>query len=115
MADGADDRVPSSSKRVLGILGAVLMLGYGTVGVWRNDLHVSLSKSSSAGVDLHGPLAWLCFAGMLMMSVGLARFVAPQSGEREFDFDARRRRHGPMFFVGLGLFVAAQAIADWRS
>jgi hypothetical protein len=115
MFDAADDRVPSTWKRVLAMIGAVFMVGYGAVGVWRNDLHVSLSKSSSPGVHLHGFLAWLCFAGMLMMSVGLALFVAPKSDEREFDFEARRRRHGPMFFVGLALFVAAQAIADWGS
>jgi hypothetical protein len=101
--------------RALGIIGAVFMAGYGTFGVWRNDLHVSLSKSGNASVHLHGPLAWLCYAGMLMMSIGLTRFLAPESGEIEFDFDARRRRHGPLFFVGLALFVAAQAIADWRS
>jgi len=112
---GFDERVPSMWMRVLGIIGAVFMVGYGTLGVWHNDLHVSLSKSGSPGVHLHGFLAWLCFAGMLLMSIGLARFLAPASGEREFDFDARRRRHGPMFFAGLALFVAAQAVADWRS
>ena len=110
-----DDRVPSTWMRVLGVIGAVFMVGYGTLGVWHNDLHVSLSKSASPGVHLHGFLAWLCFAGMLMMSIGLARFLAPGSGNNRFDFDARRRRHGPTFFVGLALFVAAQAIAEWRS
>ena len=112
---GLDDRVPSVWMRVLGILAAVFMVGYGIVGVWHNDLHVSLSKSSSPGVHLHGLLAWLCFAGMLMMSVALARFLAPESGSPEFDFDARRRQHGPMFFVGLAVFVVAQGIAEWRS
>ena len=111
----SDDRVPSAWIRFLGILGAVFMVGYGAVGLWRNDLHVSLSKSSNSDVHLHGPLAWLCFAGMLMMSIGLARFLAPKAGEHGFDFESRRRRHGPPFFVGLALFVTAQAIADWRS
>jgi hypothetical protein len=101
--------------RVFGIVGAVIMVGYGALGVWRNDLYVSLSEHGNAGVHLHGPLAWLCFVGMLMMSIGLTRFVAPESGEAGFDFEARRRRHGPLFFVGLALFVATQAIADWRS
>jgi hypothetical protein len=113
--DASDDRVPSPWKRVLGIVGAVFLVGYGIVGLWRNDLHVSLTKTANSGVHLHGILAGLCFAGMAMMSIGLARFVAWESGEREFDFDARRRRHGPMFFGGLALFVATQAIADWRS
>ena len=106
-----DDRVPSLWMRVVGIIGAVFIVGYGILGLWRNDLHVSLSKSSNPGVHLHGFLAWLCFAGMLMMSIGLARFLAVKC---DFDFDARRRQHGPIFFVGLALFVAAQAIADWR-
>jgi hypothetical protein len=110
-----DDRVPSTWMRVLGILGAVFMIGYGAVGAWHDDLRVSLLKSSNPGVHLHGFLAWLCFLGMLLMSIGLARFLAPEPGKDEFDFDARRRRHGPMFFVGLAFFVAAQAIADWRS
>jgi hypothetical protein len=108
-----DDRIPSLWMRVLGIIGAVFMVGYGIRGLWHNDLHVSLSKSSSPGVHLHGFLAWLCFAGMLIMSIGLARFLAPEPG-RPFDFDVRRRQHGPTFFVGLALFVAAQAIADSR-
>ena len=112
----SDHRVPSVWMRFLGVIGSVFMVGYGTLGVWRNDLHVSLSKSSNSGVHLHGFLAWLCFAGMVMMSIGLVRFLAPESGGgAEFDFDARRRRHGPLFFTGLALFVAAQAIADWRS
>jgi hypothetical protein len=101
--------------RVLGLVGSLFMIGYGLVGLWRNDLHVSLSKAANSGVHLHGILAWLCFAGMATMSIGMARFVAWESGEREFDFDARRRRHGPMIFGGLALFVAAQAIADWGS
>ena len=112
---GSDIRTPSPWMRVLGIVGAAFMLGYGMLGVWRNDLHVALSKSSGSGVHLHGLLAWLCFAGMLMMSIGLVRFLAPESGEVEFDFDARRRRFGPIFFLGLALFVASQGIADWRS
>jgi hypothetical protein len=89
------------------------MAGYGTLGVLRNDLHVPLSKSGNPGVHLHGLLAWLCFAGMMMISIGLVRFLAPESGEHEFDFDARRRRHGPLIFAGLALFASAQVIADW--
>jgi len=112
---GSDDRVPSTWKRVLGMVAAAFMIGYGVRGLWRNDLYVSLSKSADSGVHLHGFPAWLCFSGMLMMSVGLVRFLAPEGGHVEFDFDKRRRRHGPMFFIGLGLFVAAQAIGDWRS
>jgi hypothetical protein len=113
--DASDDRVPAPWKRVLGIVAAVFMVGYGMVGLWRNDLHVSLSKTANSGVHLRGILAWLCFAGMVMMALGLTRFVAWKSGEREFDFDARRRRHGPMFFGGLAVFVVTQAIADWLS
>ncbi|MBV8143824.1 MAG: hypothetical protein JO184_02365 [Gammaproteobacteria bacterium] len=111
----ADYRVPSMWMRCLGILGSVFMVGYGAIGVWRDDLHVSLSKSDHSGVHLRGALAWLCFVGIVMMSIGLIRFLAPASDEGgQFDFDARRRRHGPLFFLGLALFVVAQAIADWR-
>jgi hypothetical protein len=80
--------------------------------VSHNDLKVSVSKSGP-GVHLHGPLAWLCFVGMVMMSIGSIRFLAP--GDGKFDFSARRRRFGPLVAVGLVLYLAAQAIAGLRS
>jgi hypothetical protein len=100
--------------RFLGIMAAAFIAVYGTVGVLRDDLQVSLTKSG-AGVHLHGCLAWLCFAGMMMMSIGLVRFLGPVSGDGRFDFDARRRRFGPIFAVGLVLYAASQAIADLQS
>jgi hypothetical protein len=114
VTDESDWRVPSPWMRFLGIMGAVFIAVYGTIGVLRDDLNVSLSKSG-AGVHLHGRLAWLCFAGMMMMSIGLTRFLGPASGDGKFDFDRRRRRFGPMVAVGLTLYVASQAIADLRS
>jgi hypothetical protein len=115
MTDESDGKAPSAWMRVLGSIGAACMVGYGTIGVLRDDLHVSLSKSSSAGVHLHGPLAWLCFAGLMMMSIGIVRFLAPEFGDGEFDFAARRRRFGPIFAVGLAFYVASQVIAGLRS
>ena len=109
MTEESDHRTPSAWMRVLGILGAAFLVVYGIVGVLRNDLHVSLSKSTSVGVHLHGPLAWACFAGMMLMSIGIVRFLAP--GDGEFDFAARRRRFGPIFVVGGALYVASQVIA----
>jgi hypothetical protein len=113
--DESDGRVPSALMRVLGIFGGAFTAVYGTIGVLRNDLNVSLSKSSSAGVHLHGPLAWLCFAGMMMMSIGIVRFLAPEFGDGKFDFAARRRRFGPMFAVGLAFYVTSQVIAGLQS
>ena len=52
MTGESDSRIPSAWMRALGILGAAFLVVYGIVGVLRNDLHVSLSKSSSAGVHL---------------------------------------------------------------
>jgi hypothetical protein len=115
MTDESDSRTPSAWMRLLGIIGSACMVVYGTIGVLRDDLHVSLSKSSSAGVHLHGPLAWLCFAGLMMMSIGMVRFLAPEFGDGEFDFSARRRRFGPLFAVGLVFYVASQMIAGLRS
>jgi hypothetical protein len=114
VTDESDWRVPSPWMRFLGIMGAAFIGVYGTIGVLRDDLNVSLSKSG-AGVHLHGRLAWLCFAGMMMMSIGLIRFLGPASGDGKFDFDRRRRRFGPMVAVGLTLYAASQAIADLRS
>jgi hypothetical protein len=115
MTGESDGRIPSAWMRALGILGAAFMIVYGIVGVLRDDLHVSLSKSSSSGVHLHGPLAWLCFVGLVMMSIGMVRFLAPEFGDGKFDFAARRRRFGPIFAAGLALFVASQVIAGLRS
>jgi len=110
MINESDWRVPSPWMRFLGTVAAAFMAVYGAIGVLRNDLNVSLSKSGP-GVHLHGGLAWLCFAGMMMMSIGLIRFLGPASGQGRFDFDARRRRFGPLFVVGLALYAASQAIA----
>ena len=109
-----DWRVPSVGMRWFGIIAAAFTAIYGACGVLRNDLNVSLSKSG-LGVHLHGFLAWLCFVGMMMMSVGVVRFLSPPFDNGMFDFDERRRRFGPMFFVGLGLYVASQVIAGGRS
>jgi hypothetical protein len=114
VTDESDWRVPSPWMRFLGIMGAAFIAVYGAIGVLRDDLNVALSKSG-AGVHLHGRLAWLCFGGMMMMSIGLIRFLGPASGDCKFDFDERRRRFGPMVAVGLALYAASQAIADLRS
>lgn len=100
--------------RCLGIIGAAFIAGYGITGVLRDDLAVSVSKSG-AGVHLHGPLAWLCCVGMLMMSSGLIRFLAPKRNEAGFDFDARRRRFGPPVVLGLALYLLSQLIAHLRT
>jgi hypothetical protein len=110
----SDWRVPSVGMRLFGIVAAPFMAIYGAIGVLRNDLDVSLSKSG-LGVHLHGFLAWLCFVGMMMMSVGVVRFLSPPFDNGKFDFDERRRRFGPIFFIGLGLYIASQAIAGGRS
>lgn len=110
MTNGSDVNAPSALIRIVGIIGAVWLALYGTIGVLRNDLHVSLSKSSSAGLHLHGFLAWLCFAGMIMMSLGMVGLLAPQFGEGEFDFAGRRRRFGPTFVVGVLFYVITQLI-----
>jgi hypothetical protein len=115
MTTESDHEAPSAWMRILGIIAAAGTIVYGTTGVLRDDLHVSLSKSSNAGVHLHGPLAWLCFAGMMMMSIGIVRFLAPEFGDGEFDFDARRRRFGPIFAIGAAFYVASQVIAGLRS
>ena len=114
MTNEADWRVPSRWMRFLGILAAVFIAADGAIGALRDDLNVSLSKSS-AGVHLHGRLAWLCFAGMMMMSIGLVRFLGPAPGTRKFDFDERRRRFGPIFVIGLALYAASQVMAGQRS
>jgi len=115
MTGESDGKAPSAWIRVLGIIGAAFLVVYGTIGVLRNDLHVSLSKSSSAGVHLHGPLAWLCFAGLMMMSIGMVGLLAPEFGDGELNFAARRRRFGPILAVGLAFYVASQVIAGLRS
>jgi len=92
--------------RVLGILAAACMAIYGFIGVLRNDLKVSLSKSGP-GVHLHGYLAWICFTGMMMMSMGVVRFLSPPYVDGRFAFDERRRRFGPIFFIGLVLYGAS--------
>jgi hypothetical protein len=115
MNDDSEGKTPSGWMRVLGIVGAAFMVVYGIKGLLRNDLHVSLSKSSSAGVHLHGALAWLCFAGLMMISIGIVGLLAPEFGDGDFDFAARRRRFGPVFAVGAVFYVVSQVVADLRS
>ena len=85
MTDGTDGKAPSVWIRAVGIIGAVYLVVYGAIGLWRDDLLVSLSKSSGNGVHLHGPLAWLCFAGFVTLSIGIAGLVAPEFGDGEYD------------------------------
>ncbi len=115
MTYGSDGKAPSVWIRVVGMIGAVYIVVYGAMGLWRDDLLVSLSKSGSNGVHLHGPLAWLCFAGFVMFSIGLVGLVAPEFGDGEYDIAARRRRFGPILLVGLGFYVASTVIAGLRS
>jgi hypothetical protein len=102
---------PSVWIRAAGGVGAAYILVYSAVGLWRNDLFVSLSKASGDGVHLHRPLAWLWFAGAVLFSSGLFGLVAPQRGDGDYDIAARRRRFGPILLVGLALFIASQVIA----
>jgi Na+-driven multidrug efflux pump len=115
LTDGTDGKAPSVWIRAVGIIGAVYLVVYGAIGLWRDDLVVSLSKSSGNGVHLHGPLAWLCFAGFVMLSIGIAGLVAPEFGDGEYDIAARRRRFGPILLVGLGFYVGTTVIAGLRS
>ena len=110
-----DGNSPSMWIRAVGVIGAGYILVYSAVGLWRNDLFVSLSKSSSDGVHLHRPLAWLWFAGALLFSTGLFGLVAPELGDGGYDMAARRRRFGPILLAGLALFIAAQVMARARS
>jgi hypothetical protein len=50
-----------------------------------------------------------------MMSIGIIRFLAPELGDGEFNFAARRRRFGPIFAVGATFYIASQVIAGLRS
>jgi hypothetical protein len=110
MIGESDGESPSVWLRVLGIIGAVYIVVYCAIGLQRDDLFVSLSKSGGDGVHLHGRLAWLCFAGAVMFSTGLVCLLAP--GDGEFDIGARRRRFGPLMVLGLVFFVAAKFMAD---
>jgi hypothetical protein len=112
MTDEYDGSFPSPLVRILGSLAAAFIAVYGAIGVLRNDLYASLSKSGG-GVHLHGPLAWLCFGGMLMMSLGAVRIL--RSGDGKLDFCERRSQQGPIFAIGLVLYAASQMIANWRT
>jgi hypothetical protein len=112
MTDEYDGRFPSPLVRILGIAAAAFIAVLGAIGVLRNDLYASLSKSGG-GVHLHGPLAWLCSGGMLMMSLGAIRIL--RSGYGKLDFYERRSQQGPIFVIGLVLHAASQMIASWRS
>jgi hypothetical protein len=112
MTDEYDGRFPSPLARILGTVAAAFIAIYGAIGVLRNDLYASISKSGG-GVHLHGPLAWLCFGRMLMMSLGAVRVL--RSGDGKLDFYERRSQQAPIFVIGLVLYVASQMIANWRS
>jgi hypothetical protein len=115
MTDGSDGTAPSVLIRAVGAIGALCLVVYCAIGAWRGNLVVSLSKSGGNGVHLHGPLAWLCFAGSAMFSIGLIGLVAPEFGDGEYDIAVRRRRFGPILLIGLAFYVASQVIAGLRS
>jgi hypothetical protein len=109
MTDEYDGSFPSPLARVLGTVAATFIAVYGAIGVLRNDLYASLSKSGG-GVHLHGPLAWLCFGGMLLMSLGAVRVL--RSSDRKLDFYERRNQQAPIFVIGLVLYAAALMLAS---
>ncbi|HEY6455317.1 MAG TPA: hypothetical protein VIY90_08570 [Steroidobacteraceae bacterium] len=101
--------------RVVAMIAAPCFVVYCAIGVWRGDLFVSLSKSGGNSVHLHGPLAWLCFAGSAVFCIGLMGLVAPEFGDGEYNIAARRRRFGPIMLIGLAFFVAPQVFVGLRS
>ena len=98
--------------RVVGLMIAAFIAVSGLIGVLRNDLPISMSKSSVGVLHLHGRLAWLCFTGMMMFSAGTVLFVGPPFGEGKFDFDERRFRFGWMVLIGVGLMGASYGMAS---
>lgn len=111
MTDDIESSFPSPLLRALGTLAAGFIAVYGTIGVLRNDLRVSLGKSSQI-VHLHGFLALLCYGGMIMMSVGAFRLLYPGSKDAKLDFFERRARHGLPMVLGLVIYAGAQLFAD---
>jgi hypothetical protein len=98
--------------RCLGILAAAFVALYSFIGAVRNDLLVSFAKSD-ARVHLHGPLAWVACAGMIMMAVGVIRILGPGSGDDAFNLDERRQRYRPLAVLGLVICAAARGFATW--
>lgn len=56
MTDEYDGTFLCPFGRILGTVAATFIAVYGAIGVLRNDLYASISKSG-VGVHIHGPLA----------------------------------------------------------
>ena len=91
MTEDYNGRIPSRLMRFMGPLAAAFTAMYGVVGVLHDDLQFSLSKSAG-GAHLNAPLAWTCYAGMIMMSIAIIRLLAAEPGDWEFDWSESRWR-----------------------
>ena len=110
MAREAIPTYPGPAVRVLGVLAAGFLIVDGAIGVARNDLAAGLVRSGPI-VHLHGFLAWICYGGLLMMSLGIVRLCFPAPGTEHLDFFERRARYGLPAVLGIMIYVGAQLFA----
>jgi hypothetical protein len=106
----SDWKLPSILLRCVGIAAAARLTLYGFIGVMRNELAITRFELNVGVMVIHGALAWLCFTGIMMMTVGIFRLLGPPFGDGTFDFEERRHRFGWIVLIGVGLFAAPDGI-----
>jgi hypothetical protein len=100
MADSARKGIPKP-ERAWHVFLAVLLLAYGGVGLYHDDIYIP--GKHSRGFHVHGTAAWVMYAAFVCASLNLLSVLADHcdtSGERKYHLFARTTQvAGWVFFA----------------
>lgn len=88
--------------RIWNIVLSVLLMSYGTYGLWRGDLYIPGKRTE--GIHLHGFSAWVMYGAFLGASLNMLSVVVDHYDKRENEAQYRRFARNCKI-IGWSLFV----------
>jgi hypothetical protein len=97
-------------ERVRRTLLAFVLILYGAIGVWIDDLYIPGKRSK--GAHLHGPAAWIAYLAMLCGAAVLLSVVLDHYDRRdnEHKYETFRKHTKILAWTFLGLAVVSQLV-----
>lgn len=74
-----------TSERIKNIIFSLALFGYGTYGVWVNDLY--LPGKSTKGIHLHGVPAWILYGAIICACLVMLCVVVDHYDKRNNEID----------------------------